>query len=153
MKSALLPGFAILAILFLAATPFAAESNENEDLEQTSTDYAQAVEAVNSKKFQKAISYLSDVLQVKPSDANALNYLGYSYRKLGKYDKAIMYYKRALREKPDHLGANEYLGEAYLETGKLALAEQHLTRLKSACGNCEEYQDLKKDIAAYKAKR
>jgi tetratricopeptide (TPR) repeat protein len=148
------PIFAVLAILILAAgatTSIAAPNDKAEDSVVASTNYAKAVKAIESQQYHEAIEYLRAVFFITPRDPNMLNYMGYSYRKIEKYDKAIDYYKRALEEDPNHLGANEYLGETYLETDKLSLAEQRLATLKSACGDCEEYQDLKKDIAGYKA--
>ena len=55
---------------------------------------------------------------------------------------------------PKHRGAHEYIGEAYLMDKKPAEAEQHLSQLEALCGNktCEEYADLAKSIADYKAK-
>ena len=60
----------------------------------------------------------------------------------------------ALKLNPNHKGAHEYIGEAYLTDGKPAKAEEHLARLKTICGGsaCEEYEDLAKSLAAYKAK-
>jgi len=65
---------------------------------------------------------------------------------------AERYYDEALRIEPQHRGALEYSGELYLQTGNLAKAEQRLAALDKACRfGCEEYSDLKKAIAQYKA--
>lgn len=56
----------------------------------------------------------------------------------------------------NHRGAHEYLGELYLDMNQLDNAEKQLVALKKACpfiGKCEEYEDLKKSVDAYKAKK
>jgi len=82
--------------------------------------------------------------------------LAYSYRKQARPDlpKAFEHYNIALKLDPKHRGAHEYIGEAYLMDKKPAEAEQHLAELEKICGNktCEEYADLARAIADYKAK-
>ena len=57
-----------------------------------------------------------------------------------------------MRINPKHRGALEYSGELYLMTGDLAKAEQRLATLDKACTfGCEEFTDLKKAIASFKA--
>jgi hypothetical protein len=52
---------------------------------------------------------------------------------------------------PRHRSAHEHLGEAYLVLGEPAKAEQLLTALENLCLiPCEEYDDLKRAISAYK---
>lgn len=115
---------------------------------------ADAVKAIKAKNYQGAIRLLGTVIEKDSQNADALNWLGYSYRKLGRYDEALANYGKALAVDPDHRGANEYLGEAYLELGKPAKAEIHLARLRKVCGpGCEEYRELKKAFDAYKAGR
>jgi tetratricopeptide (TPR) repeat protein len=81
-----------------------------------------------------------------------LNYLGYSHRKLGHFDESLVWYQKALAANPNHRGANEYLGELYLQMGDLAKAEERLNKLDDLCFfGCEEYDDLKQEIAEYKA--
>jgi Flp pilus assembly protein TadD len=79
--------------------------------------------------------------------------LGYSYRKSGDLDYAFRHYNTALRLEPSHRGAHEYIGEAYLMKNDVAGAEKHLKELERLCQKaCEEYADLAKSIAEYKAK-
>ena len=57
---------------------------------------------------------------------------------------------------PNHRYAHEYLGELYLDMNQPDNAEKQLVALKKACpflGKCEEYDDLKKAIDSYKAKK
>ena len=115
-----------------------------------------AREAIKAKDFKKAIAELTLAVQEHPGNAELHNLLGYAYRKQATPDlpRAFEQYRLALKFDSEHRGANEYIGEAYLMDKKPAKAEEHLAKLKSICGNttCEEYQDLAKSIADYKAK-
>ena len=115
-----------------------------------------AREAIKAKDFKKSIAELTLAVQEHPGNAELHNLLGYSYRKQATPDlsRAFEQYRLALKFDSEHRGANEYIGEAYLMDKKPAKAEEHLAKLKSICGNttCEEYQDLAKSIADYKAK-
>ena len=115
-----------------------------------------AREAIKAKDFKKSIAELTLAVQEHPGNAELHNLLGYSYRKQATPDlpRAFEQYRLALKFDSEHRGANEYIGEAYLMDKKPAKAEEHLAKLKSICGNttCEEYQDLAKSIAEYKAK-
>ena len=115
-----------------------------------------AREAIKAKDFRKSIAELTLAVQEHPGNAELHNLLGYSYRKQATPDlpRAFEQYRLALKFDSEHRGANEYIGEAYLMDKKPAKAEEHLAKLKSICGNttCEEYQDLAKSIADYKAK-
>jgi len=112
--------------------------------------------AIKAADWKKAISELSAAVKEQPGNADAQNLLAYSFRKQATPDlpKAFEHYNMALKLNPNHKGAHEYIGEAYLMDGKPAKAEEHLARLKSICGGsaCEEYNDLAKSLAAYKAK-
>ncbi len=96
------------------------------------------------------------VIKEDPNNADAYNLLGYSWRKRPNPDvnKALENYRMALKISPGHKGVHEYIGEAYLMVKNPGEAEKHLAELERLCGNkaCEEYQDLAKSIAAYKAK-
>ena len=89
----------------------------------------------------------------RPDDANVLNLLGYSHRKLGLVDVGMRYYLAALERNPEHKGVHEYLGEAYLQKDDLAKAEVMLKKLGKLCGtDCKPYQGLSAAIADYKQK-
>ena len=85
-------------------------------------------------KFEKA--YAKD-----KKNADILNYLGYTLRKIGYFEKAEVYYLKGLEIDAEHLGINEYLGELYVQTGRIELAKERLQVL-SGC-KCEEYDELK----------
>ena len=84
-------------------------------------------------------------------NADIQNYLGFAYRNAGNLDLAFRHYEKALQLSPRHRGAHEYVGEAYLMAGNLAKAEEHLAALRAICLiECEEYEDLKAKVAAYR---
>jgi Flp pilus assembly protein TadD len=107
---------------------------------------------IDDEEFQDAIALLEQARTQEPDNADVLNYLGYSHRKLGDQTRALEFYTAALALEPQHLGANEYLGELYLEMDDLAKAEERLGVLATACdSDCEQYEDLADEIAEYKA--
>jgi Flp pilus assembly protein TadD len=112
--------------------------------------------AIEAKDYKAALGHLTKAVQESPKDADAHSMLGYSYRKLGTFDKSMDHYQSALKIDSNHRSAHEYLGELYLEMNQLGNAEKQLASLKKACpffGKCEEYEDLKAAIDAYKSKR
>lgn len=128
-------------------TPKGPTTNERLDL---------ARKAIALKDWNKALFELTQAEQAEPRNADVHNLLGYTYRKRATPDlpRAFTHYKKALELDPKHKGAHEYIGEAYLMDKKPAEAEKHLVQLEALCGNktCEEYADLFKSIADYKAK-
>jgi tetratricopeptide (TPR) repeat protein len=118
----------------------------------TSDLLKQARKSVDMQRYREAIGDLEKVVKDQPKNADALNLLGYSHRKLSEYDLSVSYYQKALAADPKHRGANEYLGEAYLELNKLPEAEARLAELNQICGTgCKEYQALAAAVAQYKA--
>jgi Flp pilus assembly protein TadD len=154
MKSLL--GLFVLALSFLLLRPQIAamdipdaKTNENPNMEA-------GRKALEAKDFKAAVGHFSKAVEAEPKSADAHNMLGYSYRKQGTFDKSMESYQRALKLDANHRGAHEYLGELYLEMNQLDNAEKHLAALKRACpwfGKCEEYEDLKKAVDEYKAKK
>ncbi|MES2940039.1 MAG: tetratricopeptide repeat protein [Pseudomonadota bacterium] len=115
--------------------------------------YAQAVAAIKAHQYDKAIPMLQAYARRSPPDADVHNLLGYAYRKTGKLEPAFDHYKQALALDPKHRAAHEYIGEAYLMANNLPKAEEHLKILDGLCTlSCEEYRDLKKAVADYKAR-
>ncbi len=116
---------------------------------------ALARKAIDIKDWSRAMFELEQAARDEPRNADVHNLLGYTYRKRASPDlpKAFEHYKTALQLNPRHKGAHEYIGEAYLMDRKPAEAEKHLAELEKICGkNCEEYEDLAKSIADYKAR-
>ncbi len=107
---------------------------------------------VAEQKWSDAIAELRRVNDSGNADWN--NLMGYSLRKSSPPDlvAAERHYNEALRLNPKHRGALEYSGELYLMLGDMARVEQRLNALDKACFlPCEEFTDLKKAVARYKA--
>jgi len=96
------------------------------------------------KNYAKAQKLLLKSNKKKPLQADTLNYLGFTTRKLGDYKKGEEFYLQGLQIEPNHNGINEYLGELYMVTNRLDLAKERLEILKSC--NCEEYTQLREII-------
>ena len=114
-----------------------------------------AQEAIQAKHWSRAQTELTAALEDEPRNADIHNLLGYTARKSSppQLSRAFFHYKIALDINPQHRGAREYLGEAYLMDKQPAEAQKQLAALEQICGNqsCEEYADLAKAIADYKA--
>ena len=100
------------------------------------------------KRYEKAQKLLLKSNTEKPNQADTLNYLGFTTRKLGDYENGEKYYLMGLKIDPNHKGINEYLGELYVTTNRLDLARERLKVLESC--NCEEYAELKDIIEGVK---
>ncbi len=101
-----------------------------------------------NKRYEKAKALLVKSNKKKPNQADTLNYLGFTTRKLGDFENGEKYYLLGLEIEPNHVGINEYLGELYVVTNRLDLAKERLKVLESC--NCEEYNDLKEIIVGTK---
>ena len=97
-----------------------------------------------NKRYEKAKALLVKSNKKKPNQADTLNYLGFTTRKLGDFENGEKYYLLGLEIEPNHVGINEYLGELYVVTNRLDLAKERLKVLESC--NCEEYNELKEII-------
>jgi tetratricopeptide (TPR) repeat protein len=100
------------------------------------------------KRYEKAQRLLLKSNDKKPNQADTLNYLGFTTRKLGDFENGEKYYLQGLAIKPDHIGINEYLGELYVATNRMDLAKERLKVLETC--NCEEYNELKEIIEGTK---
>lgn len=127
-------------------------SSSSSSASASPSDFDTGKKAADSGDYEAAIASLSKAVDADPTNADAYSLLGFSYRKLDDVDLAFENYNAALDLDRGHRGANEYIGELYLELGDLAKAEEHLSRLGKACYYaCEEYQELKQAVVAYKA--
>ncbi len=145
---------AVLLSVALTTAAFAAGSSSSSDRPSQPSTFDLGRKAVKAKDFERALSLMKKVVRSDPQNADAWNYIGFSHRKLDQLDRALPAYQKALAIDPDHRGANEYLGELYLKTGDLEKARQHLKRLDAICTfGCEEYDDLKRAIKTYEARR
>jgi Tfp pilus assembly protein PilF len=146
-------GKTLLAIVAAAAIGWAVAANAADSGGESSSSappsgLAAARARIYAHDYRDAIPILAKVIEKSPTDADALNLMGYSLRMTGKRHDALEYYDRALALEPKHLGANEYLGELYVEMGEIGKAKERLAVLQAACGsNCEETRELKLAIA------
>ena len=141
-------------LLIFATQSFAAGTNSSDK----KPSYKNAVKLIDAakkyeskdkmdkalKRYKKAQKILLELDKKKPLQADTLNYLGFTTRKLGDFEAGEKYYLLGLQVEPNHVGINEYLGELYVVTNRIDLAKERLEVLKSC--NCEEYQELKEII-------
>ena len=114
-------------------------------------DYQAGIAAAKASDWQTVVARMQASVQRDPKNADAWNELGHAYRMLGDLDNSFKNYQKALQLDPKHRNAREYLGEAYLQVGDLARAEEQLKVLDKLCFlPCEQYTDLKEEIARYK---
>ena len=93
------------------------------------------------KHYKKAIGHLLKHNKKFPADADTLNYLGFTHRKVGDYENAEIYNSMGLELDPKHVGINEYMGELFVVTNRLDKAKERLAVLEDC--NCKEYKELK----------
>jgi tetratricopeptide (TPR) repeat protein len=101
----------------------------------------------SKKRFNDAIKFFTLANEENINDPDILNYLGYSFRKIGDFAMAEIYYEQGLEIDPQHIRLNEYLGELYLETNRVDKAKEILKVLKNC--KCDEYEALKDLISKY----
>ena len=152
--------YTLLILLALTHNSFSAGTSSNTS--DGSSSYTKAYNLIKAakkyekkgktKKAQKRYTKAQKLLLIsnkkKPLQADTLNYLGFTTRKLGDYEKGEEYYLQGLQIQPSHKGINEYLGELYVVTNRMDMAKERLEVLKN-CG-CEEYDQLKEIIAGTK---
>ena len=153
--------FTFLINFFLITSAFSAGSSDSSS-SKTKTNYDKAVSHIkiaknyekkgktekSIKRYEKALKLLVKSNIEKPNNADTLNYLGFTTRKLGDFSNGELYYLQGLAIEPNHKGINEYLGELYVFTNRIDLAKERLNVLKGC--NCEEYIELSEIIKGTK---
>ena len=151
-----------LMLIFSINVQAAGAAGSDPKPEKFRTKYLQAVELIKfakkyekkgkdnkaNKNYKKAQKLLIASNKSKPLQADTLNYLGFTTRKLGDYKNGEKYYLLGLEIEPMHVGINEYLGELYVATDRLDLAKERLKILESC--SCEEYTELNEIIEGTK---
>jgi tetratricopeptide (TPR) repeat protein len=154
--------YTLLIIIALTSNSFSAGTSSDNDSSPKVSDYTKAKNLVKAakkyekkgkiekaqKRYAKAQKLLLKSNKIKPLQADTLNYLGFTTRKLGDYEKGEEFYLQGLQIEPNHNGINEYLGELYIVTNRMDLAKERLNVLKSC--NCKEYNQLKEIIEGTK---
>ena len=120
------------------------EKKADKFLKKGNTVKAEKNLAKAEKKYKKAFKLFIESNDEDPNNADTLNYLGFTSRKLGNFTEAEKYYLSGLKIKPNHNRINQYLGELYLNTNRKDKAIEQLTILESC--NCKEYDQLKEII-------
>ena len=121
------------------------------DWAQLDPDFKAGKKALRAENWNGAIAAFEFAALRDPTNADIQNYIGYAYRRLRQMGPAIGHYQKALMLNSRHRSAHEHLGEAYLVLGEPAKAQQELATLENLCLiPCEEYEDLKRAIAAYR---
>ena len=152
--------YTLLIIIALTNNSFSAGTSS--DSSDGTSDYTKAKNLIKAakkyekkgkvekaqKRYAKAQKLLLKSNKKKPLQADTLNYLGFTTRKLGDYEKGEEFYLQGLQIEPDHNGINEYLGELYIATNRMDLAKGRLNVLKDC--NCKEYSQLKEIIEGTK---
>ena len=152
--------FVILILTLFTTSSFSAGSDSTSS--KVKSNYDKAVESIKfakkyeskgklekaKKRYAKAQKLLLKSNSKKPNQADTLNYLGFTTRKLGDYENGEKYYLQGLEIEPNHVGINEYLGELYVATNRLNLAKERLKILENC--NCKEYTQLKEVIEGSK---
>jgi tetratricopeptide (TPR) repeat protein len=136
-----------------AGSSSSSSSSSNYDkavkLIKSAKEYEQKEKADKAKKnYEKAQKLLIKSNDKNPNNADTLNYLGFTTRKLGDYENGEKYYLQGLAINPNHNGINEYLGELYVATNRIELAKERLKILENC--NCKEFNELKAVIEGTK---
>jgi len=157
--------FIAISFILLSFNAYGAGSSSSDSSNTVKkTNYEKAVSYVNKakefeedgkqkkaeKQYKKAQKLLIKSNEKKPNNADTLNYLGFTTRKLGDLEQGEKYYLQGLKIEPKHHGINEYLGELYVATNRIDLANERLAILKGC--NCEEFNELKEIILSKKSK-
>ena len=154
--------YTLLMIVALTSNSFSAGTSSDNDSSPKVSNYTKAKNLVKAakkyekkgkiekaqKRYAKAQKLLLKSNKKKPLQADTLNYLGFTTRKLGDYEKGEEFYLLGLQIEPNHNGINEYLGELYVVTNRMDMAKERLEVLKTC--NCEEYDELKEIIEGTK---
>ena len=154
--------YTLLIIIALTNNSFSAGSSSDNDSTPKMSNYTKAKNLIKAakkyekkgkvekaqKRYAKAQKLLLKSNKKKPLQADTLNYLGFTTRKLGDYEKGEEFYLQGLQIEPNHNGINEYLGELYIVTDRMDQAKERLNVLKGC--NCKEYKQLKEIIEGTK---
>ena len=151
-----------ITLIFVLFASNAISAGSDSTPKKVKSDYDKAVQSIKfakkyekkgklekaKKRYAKAQKLLLKSNKEKPLQADTLNYLGFTTRKLGDYENGEKYYLLGLEIDPNHKGINEYLGELYVVTNRKDLAKERLKVLETC--NCEEYNELKEIIEGTK---
>jgi tetratricopeptide (TPR) repeat protein len=123
-----------------------------DSVEGLDPDFATGKKALAAANWKAAITALELAALRDPSNADIHNYIGYAHHRLRQLGPAMQHYQQALTFNRRHRSAHEHLGELYLALHEPSKAEDQLAALENICLiPCEEFEDLKRAIATYRA--
>lgn len=102
------------------------------------TALAEATSDANEKRrseraaadlYEQSSRHFEEAVRLDAYMFEALTYLGYAHRRLGRHEQALQAYKLALEINPDYSYAIEYQGQAYLGLNRLDEARFNYLRL------------------------
>ena len=139
---------AALALASLSATSAGAASwGAASGSVSADRDYVAAVERLRAEDYPTAIALFEKLAERLPGNAEVFNYLGYTYRKVGRDTAALGAYQRALFLAPGDRRVRAELGALYLKQGEVAKAEAQLAEIDKLCFfSCREFRELKAQI-------
>lgn len=144
--------FAVLAAVALTAPDVSAMGSDSSPKVPTAREnFENGKKAVYAAKYDRAIRLMNKVVAEQPKNADAHNYIGFAYRKMGKLQQAAASYQKVFAINANHKGALEYQGELFLKQNNLAGAQANLAKLTGLCpSGYKEQVELKRAIADYK---
>ena len=132
----------ILFLALLTTNSFSAGSDSTSS--KVKSNYDKAVESIKfakkyeekgklekaKKRYAKAQKLLLKSNSKKPNQADTLNYLGFTTRKLGDYENGEKYYLQGLEIEPNHVGINEYFGWTVCCNKQIKLSERKIKNIR-----------------------
>ncbi|MAI10282.1 MAG: hypothetical protein CBD27_04610 [Rhodospirillaceae bacterium TMED167] len=155
-KLSLLCAVALLGAVVLAVPDgvYAMGKSSEETPKTADKDFKEGRAAVYAGRYDAAVSLMKKVIAQEPKNADAHNYLGFSYRKTEKLELAAASYMRVFAIEPNHKGALEYQGELFLKLGDITRARKNLVQLEKLCPRgCKELNELRQAIAGFEPSR
>ena len=81
-------------------------------------DFEAGKKAYADGNYEKAINFMTKVIEVEPEKVSAYNYRGRAYYNLGEYEKAIANYDESIRLNPESAIIYNNRGRAYYNLGE-----------------------------------
>jgi tetratricopeptide (TPR) repeat protein len=153
---------AVLAVSVLAAAGAAyavvdpiAPPSETEGDSGTAAEFRKGVDLVEAGKFDEGELSLLKVIEITPSDTNALFYLGVAREGKKDLDGAQAAFSAAIQVDAENVRALQELGVVQAKMGQADKAKATLEELKkrdAACaGSCAKASDLKAGVSKVEA--
>jgi len=99
----------------IAAGTGSKETSTETPMDAATQMYEQGLKEVEKQNFDAALGLFERANKSRKNDAEILNMLGFTQRKVGRLDDAFKSYAKALDIQPEFPQAREYLAEAHLQ--------------------------------------